>query len=308
MDRIKSLLERVDEDRMRRCVFALAKDPFPFRKLNYTIPGHEKSTLHEVDDWIEAKLRGVGYEVEREACRVQAWPYDASFGFHHEHGWPDPGAPFYTAYNLYASRIGRTRPDEIILLLAHKDSQSWVDSPGANDNAVGTTGVLEIATLLADYACERTIRFLWVNEEHYPWTSGLAAANAWSRADNILAVFNVDGISAKTDEEVTAGHKPSYTVHKVPQGRRIADVMDRVNDEYSIGLAHAGVYADANADDGMFVRAGYPCAAIILGSFPYADPQYHFPGDVPERVDYPHARMVTQAILAAVLTLDAGLA
>ena len=81
------------------------------------------------------------------------------------------------AYNVYAERRGKTRPDEIILLLAHKDSQSWVHSPGAYDNAVGTVAILEIARIIAKLEPQRTMRFLWCNEEHYPWTSVLAANN-----------------------------------------------------------------------------------------------------------------------------------
>lgn len=79
-----------------------------------------------------------------------------------------PEDPWYTAYNLYTERKGRSKPQEIILLAAHKDSQSWIDSPGANDNAIGTVGVLEVARILAEYDSERTIRFLFCNEEHTP--------------------------------------------------------------------------------------------------------------------------------------------
>ena len=86
--------------------------------------------------------------------------------------------PWYTAYNFYAEKRGQAHPGEILLVLAHKDSQSWVDSPGANDNAIGTAGVLEMACVLAEYSPQRTIRFLFSNEEHWAWTSITAAQNA----------------------------------------------------------------------------------------------------------------------------------
>src|SRR5579871_4804502 len=106
MDTIPVLMERVSEERMRQNLFALAKDPFPFRKLNFTLPGHTKSTLHEVDDWLEGRLQSVGYAVEREACPVQAFGYDATKPLHHRYARPAPDAPVYTAHNLYAGRIG----------------------------------------------------------------------------------------------------------------------------------------------------------------------------------------------------------
>ncbi len=41
---------------MRKNLFYLARDPLPFRKLNFTLPGHDKNTLHEADDYIAGKL------------------------------------------------------------------------------------------------------------------------------------------------------------------------------------------------------------------------------------------------------------
>lgn len=79
---------------------------------------------------------------------------------------------------------------------------------GANDNAIGTAGVLEMTCVLAQYTSESTIRFLWCNEGHTPWTSKIAAQKAKARGDNIVAVFNLDGIGAKTAEQTAAGKKP----------------------------------------------------------------------------------------------------
>ena len=59
-------------------------------------------------------------------------------------------------------------------------------------------------------------------------------------------------------------------------------------------------------DDGSFINAGYNGAVVNLGSFPYADAEYHLEGDAPERVDIVNVRMAAQASLAAVLRLDQG--
>ena len=47
-----------------------------------------------------------------------------------------------------------------------------------------------------------------------------------------------------------------------------------------------------------------PCAVLNIGSFPYADPNYHTPGDIPECVDLGNVRLSTQLCLATVLHLD----
>ena len=194
---------------MSKHLFHLAKDPLPFRKLNFTLPGHAKNTLYEADDYIAAQLQAWGYTVEREGVQVQAFRRDTTKPKNAQYSPPKPEDPWYTAYNLYAEKKGRSHPEKIILVCAHKDSQSWIDSPGANDNAIGTVGVLEMACVLAKYDSECTIRFLWCNEEHTPWTSKTAAQNAKERGDNIVAVFNTDGIGVKPAEQTAAGRRPT---------------------------------------------------------------------------------------------------
>jgi hypothetical protein len=67
---------------------------------------------------------------------------------------------------VYCTKVGSTRPDEMYIVSAHMDGQGWGE--GANDNASGVALVLELARLFAaaDVRTERSIRFvLWNNEE-----------------------------------------------------------------------------------------------------------------------------------------------
>ncbi len=303
--RIRSVIRQVDSGRMSRNLFALAKDPLPYRKLNLTLPGHAKNTLYEADDYIAAKLESVGYRVEREAVQVQAFRRDHSKPKHAQYSPPKPEDPWYTAYNLYAARRGNSCPDEIILVLAHKDSQSWIDSPGANDNAIGTAGVLEMAAVLSDYGSRRTIRFLFCNEEHTPWTSVAAAQNAKARGDRLIAIFNIDGVGVKTPQDTAAAKKTNVTAYTLPEGERLAELMTAVNLRYAIGLEQRIVKRTRPGDDdGSFVKAGYPNAIVNIGSWPYGDPNYHTEGDIPELCDVNNAALAVRATLAAILTLD----
>jgi len=305
---IRRLISAVDAERMSKHVFYLAKDPLPYRKLNLTLPGHEKNTLYETDDYLAGKLESWGYRVEREGVQVQAFRRDTSKPKSAQYSPPKPEDPWYTAYNLYAEKKGRSHPDKIILVLAHKDSPSWIDSPGAYDNAIGTAGVLEMARVLAKYDAESTIRFLWCNEEHTPWTSKTAAQKAKARGDNIVAVFNLDAIGGKTAEQTAAGKKTNVTAYTKPEGKRLAELMTEVNTRYAIGLEQRMVERTRPGDDdGSFVLAGYPAAIINIGSWPYGDPEYHAEGDVPERCDVKNAALTVQATLAAVVTLDQDL-
>ena len=304
-DPIPRLIRKVDQKRLHDDLFYLSKHPLPFRKINYTLPGHDKCTLYEADDFIQARLESCGYAVEKEACLVQAYGRDYTKNIHHQYARPRPDSPWQIAYNLYAKKVGTAHPDEIVVFVSHKDSQSWIASPGANDNAVGTIGNMEIARILANYPSRRTFWFLFCNEEHSPWTSMTAARNAKIRGDNIVAVFNLDGLGRGTEADLKAGRKTNVTLFTKPEGERLADLMIEVNKHYKLGLVQTKYKRPGPGDDdGSFVRAGYPAAVANIGSYPYADPNYHLETDVPETVKIAHVAAATRASLAGGVRVD----
>jgi Zn-dependent M28 family amino/carboxypeptidase len=87
--------------------------------------------------------------------------------------------------NVLARLPGTTRPDETIMLSAHWDAYGLGEPdadgrrvrPGANDDALGTAGVLELArVLMAGPPLERTVVFAaWTAEE-----SGLLGSEAYA--------------------------------------------------------------------------------------------------------------------------------
>jgi hypothetical protein len=67
---------------------------------------------------------------------------------------------------VYCTKIGATRPDEMYIIGAHMDGHGWGEA--ANDDGSGTALVMEAARVLSspDVVTERSIRFiLWNNEE-----------------------------------------------------------------------------------------------------------------------------------------------
>jgi hypothetical protein len=67
---------------------------------------------------------------------------------------------------VYCTKIGTTRPDEMYIVGAHMDGHGWGEA--ANDNGSGTALVMEIARVLSspEVQTDRSIRFaLWNNEE-----------------------------------------------------------------------------------------------------------------------------------------------
>ena len=111
-------------------------------------------------DYLETELEGYGYTVERHAYTFSS----------------------QTRENVYATKVGVTVPEEMVIVSAHMDSINFdssgsVFAPGANDDASGTSLVLEAARVFADttVTTDRTVRFiLWNNEE-----TGLNGSSAY---------------------------------------------------------------------------------------------------------------------------------
>lgn len=303
---IGEVVSRVSVERLRRDLFRLCRDPLPFRKVNYTVPGHTLCSLDEADGLIAAELAAAGLAVVRTPYRVQAFRCDETKPLHHWYSKPAPEDPWYTACNLEATLPGTERPEEIIQLVSHKDSMSWIDSPGAHDNGTGTVVNLELARVLAGLKLRRTVRVLFCNEEHTPWTSRFAAAEAARRGDRIVAVLNQDSIAGKPDEDRAAGRLTHTAAYSTPEGREIAELEARLNRELHLGLdVNVWFKEYVNDDDGMFIKEGFRRTVMNVGSCPYKDSQYHLVGDVPERVDLDNVRRSTQLVLATILALDA---
>lgn len=126
---------------------------------------------------------------------AQNWIYDEfeSFGLAVElHDFSMPGGP--ASDNVIATLTGTKYPDEYVVLGAHYDSYaSGNNEPGADDNATGTAGILEIARILSQYEFDRSIIFAtWSGEEYGLYGSAAWASQAANNGMNILGYFNID--------------------------------------------------------------------------------------------------------------------
>lgn len=75
---------------------------------------------------------------------------------------PEPGP----RQDVYCTKVGTTRPDEMYIIGAHMDGIGWGEA--ANDDGSGTAIVMELARVFSspDVQTDRSIRFaLWNNEE-----------------------------------------------------------------------------------------------------------------------------------------------
>jgi len=114
-----------------------------FRSRHWTQPGNDLAV-----DYLTQKLESFGY------ANVVLDPY-----MHQGQ----------QKFNVYATKIGKTRPLEMYIVGAHLDSTSMgnvADAPGADDDASGCASVLEMARVFAAAQTDVSIRFtFWNNEE-----------------------------------------------------------------------------------------------------------------------------------------------
>lgn len=91
---------------------------------------------------------------------------------------------------VYCTKVGTTRPDEMYIVGAHMDGHGWGEA--ANDDASGTAIVMELARIFSDPAVqtERSVRFiLWNNEE-----TGLNGARAYiAQREKLQGIENPRG-------------------------------------------------------------------------------------------------------------------
>lgn len=101
--------------------------------------------LNRAADYIERKFRSYGYAVKRQPFKYQGNTY----------------------YNIICEIQGtKSAEDGILVIGAHYDTV--IGTPGADDNASGVAGLLELARLTALKPLQRTVRFIAFSLEEPP--------------------------------------------------------------------------------------------------------------------------------------------
>lgn len=146
----QEIVRRLDFDSYKQLLLGLTQ----FGDREQGTPRNEAA-----NDWIEDQLRSWGYETQR-----------VHYMFARRVG--DVAEP---REEVFATKVGASRPDEMFIISAHMDGRGGGEA--ANDDGSGTALVMEIARVLAssDIVSDRSLRFaLWNNEE-----TGLNGARAY---------------------------------------------------------------------------------------------------------------------------------
>ena len=211
-----------------------------------------------------------------------------------------------TVNNVLAYLPGKT--DEYIIIGAHYDHLGYgnVDSlapsqigkihPGADDNASGTAGVLELARLLASRKgqLQRGILFAdFAGEE-----LGLLGSEEWAREptlplDNAVAMINMDMIGRIKDEKVYIGGTGTGSTFK--------DLLDEEKSKFPFHFEYSAS-GYAASDHTSFVAKKIP----VLFFFSGLHSDYHKPSDTWDKINAPDAAKLLDFIEDVALKIDSA--
>ncbi|HUR49890.1 MAG TPA: M20/M25/M40 family metallo-hydrolase [Acidimicrobiales bacterium] len=202
------------------------------------------------------------------------------------------------------SEIPGTESDATFVFLAHYDTVPG--SPGADDNASGVAGMLEIARILKENPLPvRTVVATAGFEEMGNFAGSAAVAQALHGETEMIGMISLEMIGFTTDEPSTFLPIPAdflaivgddkseafiHTFHSaaarwLPQRRVIPIAMDpEVNTNVR------------RSDHAAFWALGVP-AAMATDTANFRNPHYHQPTDTPDKIDYDFARDCTSALM-----------
>lgn len=185
--------------------------------------------------------------------------------------------------NIIAVQPGVVYPDEYIMICAHYDS---VDYYCADDNASGTTAVIEAARIMSGIDFEYSIIYaLWDEEELGLIGSEHYANEAANNGDVIHAVINLDMIAWDGDNDTVAELHSENVANSVAFTNFIATV----NGLYNIQLVPFIIIpGTSNSDQRSFLDHGFTCSLIGEERNGDFNPYYHTENDRIDILNLPY--------------------
>lgn len=175
--KVRALIDSVSKDRLAGTIDHLQ---------SYHTRRWDSRMVYEVQDWLYDSYVDMGFDT--------VFLHDFVFT-HHD-------TLYETSDNVIAVQRGTLYPEEYVVCGAHYDSYNnsaghpdSLRAPGADDNASGVAGVMEMARLLSGQRFERSILFChWAAEEPGLKGSAAFAKDCAEAMVDIVGYFNLDMI------------------------------------------------------------------------------------------------------------------
>lgn len=210
-------------------------------------------------------------------------------------------APVET-FNLAARIKGTSGNGEVLVLGAHLDHVGFGTMqeqgslqiyPGADDNASGSTALLEVAKAFSGTAPQIDVLFLWFSAEEL----GLLGSNAYCEAplypmDKTVAMLNMDQIARTDPKELNVGG----TWERDDWADFVQGQAKRARAKIKIDFK-GGRDLFARSDQYHFFEKGVPALFFFEGNIE-KNLVYHKPGDVPESIEFGKVAEVARVFAA----------
>lgn len=289
-DAISDIVGRVDSERWFQTMSNLSS----FNRNSYS------AGLFSARDWIRARF------VEQSLV-----PSDFNFQLANITSCVPTPAPVNLP-NIIGRKQGTRFPNEWIVIGAHYDSRNPArcdgvnnPQPGANDNASGCAGAIELANVFANVRTERSILFMCFSGEEQGlvgsrrYVDSLVASGEISK---VKLMINLDMIGFAVNDTHSARIESSVT-HQ--------NLINELSAAAALHSPELSIITSTNANGGSdhvpFLQAGVPTAFTWEnGASVY--PHYHLASDIPANMT--RARVLAGGILkmdAAVIAARAGL-
>ncbi|MEO7687841.1 MAG: M28 family peptidase [Sphingomonas sp.] len=283
------------------------------------VPGHSHTgTLPPLDAGQQQMATNLEAHVRAIASKPHNIEHPAALEFaalHIENALIDMG---YTIHRQPLGQDGSERNIEVVIdpaaptaetlvIGAHYDSA--FDAPGANDNATGTAGVIELARLLADLRGKSALRIrlvLFVDEEPPNFQTAnmgsLVYAERLKRTgEPVTGMLCLETLGYYSDQPGSQHYPAPLDLLYPRTGNFVAFVgltssrgfvrktvgAFRAHAQFpSIGGTVPGFVTGIDwSDHWSFEQVGIP-AVMITDTAPFRYPWYHRRGDTPDKVDY----------------------
>jgi Zn-dependent M28 family amino/carboxypeptidase len=257
-------------------------------------------SLQEVTDYLRDTLKQAGYVSTEQTYSVEG----------------------RAVSNIEASLAGSDNASGSVIVGAHYDSVAG--TVGADDNATGVAGVLELARLLQGSKLRRTVRFvLFVNEEPPYFQTDMMGSLVYARQlrrDHIpvSAMISLEMLGFYSDAPSSQKYPPVLGFFYPSHGDFIGFVGNQESRDLvrrsirtfreSASFPSEGVAAPADwpgvgwSDHWSFWQQQHP-AIMITDTAMFRYPYYHTPLDTANRVDFARMARVVGGVRRVVESL-----
>lgn len=237
----------------------------------------------------------------------------------------------YTGQNIIGKKFGKLRAQRVWINDAHFDSV--IGSPGADDNASGTVGMLEVARILSQFNFEESISFIGFDLEEAGLLGSISyVLNPPEHSQEISGVINLEMIGYYSDLPNSQTLPPGFDIlfpaasDSVKAQENKGNFITNVGNENSSALVSLfkssaqtwvpdlrviDVITPGNgqitpdlrrSDHAPFWDAGFQALMITDGS-EFRNSNYHTPGDLVSTLDI---HFLTNVVKTTVATLAAA--